>query len=54
MGFTVEELITLMEVLERDMEGWSIEAKSSETYQKLDNLHRHVCDEYDNLVLWNV
>jgi hypothetical protein len=54
MGFTIEELILLMEVLERDMAGWSCEAKSSDIYKNLDMLHRKVCDEYDNLVLWQV
>jgi len=52
MKFTIEDLITLMELLEKEIaKVGSVPRQSLYALEELDELHRKVCDEYDRLVL---
>lgn len=52
MKFTIEELITLMELLEMEMDGWDKKtAKTSHRYHELDTIHHKVCEAYDSIVI---
>jgi len=52
MNVTIEDLITLMELLEKEMAKVDSSPRQSlYTHAELDELHRKVCEEYDRIVL---